>query len=101
MVIYYTIVCAEKIHFYQDDILPKLMAGVGSHDDLFKKEIAKYDSICAEIADNIMAQEQLLLQIQVTRKCLMNIGAVCFETFFVLEVSLKVYILISMCILTE
>jgi programmed cell death 6-interacting protein len=48
----------------KDDILPKLMAGVGSHDDLFKKEIAKYDSICAEIGDNIVAQEQLLLQIQ-------------------------------------
>ncbi|CAN6287850.1 unnamed protein product [Urochloa humidicola] len=48
----------------KDDILPKLMAGVGSHDDLFKKEIAKYDSICAEIADNIVAQEQLLMQIQ-------------------------------------
>lgn len=43
------------------------MAGVGSHDDLFKKEIAKYDSICADIAENIVAQEQLLLQIQVTR----------------------------------
>nr|CAB3499273.1 unnamed protein product [Digitaria exilis] len=48
----------------KDDILPKLMAGVGSHDDLFKKEIAKYDSICADIAENIVAQEQLLLQIQ-------------------------------------
>jgi programmed cell death 6-interacting protein len=48
----------------KDDILPKLMAGVGSHDDLFKKEIAKYDQICAEIADNIVAQEHLLLQIQ-------------------------------------
>lgn len=48
----------------KDDILPKLMAGVGSPDDLFKKEIAKYDPICAEIADNIVAQEHLLLQIQ-------------------------------------
>ncbi|KAL5231714.1 hypothetical protein ABZP36_030490 [Zizania latifolia] len=48
----------------KDDILPKLMAGVGSHDDLFKKEISKYDPVCAEIADNIVAQEQLLLQIQ-------------------------------------
>ncbi|XP_037462673.1 vacuolar-sorting protein BRO1-like [Triticum dicoccoides] len=48
----------------KDDILPKLMAGVGAHDDLFRKEIAKYDPICAEIADNIVAQEQLLLQIQ-------------------------------------
>lgn len=53
-------------YFYQDDILPKLMAGVGSHDDLFKKEISKYDPVCAEIADNIVAQEQLLLQIQVS-----------------------------------
>jgi programmed cell death 6-interacting protein len=42
------------------------MAGVGSHDDLFKKEISKYDPVCAEIADNIVAQEQLLLQIQVS-----------------------------------
>jgi len=42
------------------------MAGVGSHDDLFKKEMAKYDPICADIADNIEAQEQLLLQIQVS-----------------------------------
>jgi programmed cell death 6-interacting protein len=42
------------------------MAGVGSHDDLFKKEVAKYDPICSEIADNIVAQDQLLLQIQVS-----------------------------------
>nr|CAD1836255.1 unnamed protein product [Ananas comosus var. bracteatus] len=48
----------------KDDILPKLMAGTGSHEDLFKKEIAKYDPICQEIAKNIEAQEQLLLQIQ-------------------------------------
>uniref|UniRef100_A0A0E0MAT5 BRO1 domain-containing protein n=1 Tax=Oryza punctata TaxID=4537 RepID=A0A0E0MAT5_ORYPU len=47
----------------KDDILPKLMTSVGSHDDLFKKEISKYDPVCAEIADNIVAQEQLLLQI--------------------------------------
>ncbi|EHA8588200.1 Vacuolar-sorting protein BRO1 [Cocos nucifera] len=47
-----------------DDILPKLMASTGSHEDLFKKEIAKYDQICEEIAQNIEAQEQLLLQIQ-------------------------------------
>ncbi|XP_010918463.1 vacuolar-sorting protein BRO1 [Elaeis guineensis] len=48
----------------KDDILPKLMASTGSHEDLFKKEIAKYDQICEEIAQNIEAQEQLLLQIQ-------------------------------------
>jgi hypothetical protein len=61
-----TILCTDKIYLYQDDILPKLMAGVGSHDDLFKKEISKYDPISAEIADNIVAQEQLLLQLQVS-----------------------------------
>ncbi|XP_072956759.1 vacuolar-sorting protein BRO1 [Typha angustifolia] len=48
----------------KDDILPKLMAGTGSQDDLFKKEIKKYDQICEDIAHNIEAQEQLLLQIQ-------------------------------------
>lgn len=52
------------LYFFQDDILPKLMAGTGSHEDLFKKEMAKYDPICQEIAKNIEAQEQLLLQIQ-------------------------------------
>lgn len=49
----------------QDDILPKLMTSTGSSEDLFKKEISKYDHICGEISQNIEAQEQLLLQIQV------------------------------------
>jgi programmed cell death 6-interacting protein len=48
----------------KDDILPKLMTSTGSNEDLFRKEIAKYDGICQEIARNIDAQEQLLLQIQ-------------------------------------
>ncbi|KAF7808806.1 vacuolar-sorting protein BRO1 [Senna tora] len=48
----------------KDDILPKLMTSTGSHEDLFRKEITKYDHICEEIAQNIEAQEQLLLQIQ-------------------------------------
>lgn len=52
--------------YHQDDILPKLMTSTGSHEDLFKKEITKYDHICEEIAQNIDAQEQLLLQIQVS-----------------------------------
>ncbi|KAG9133090.1 hypothetical protein Leryth_018652 [Lithospermum erythrorhizon] len=42
----------------KDDILPKLMAFTGSHEDLFRKEISKYDQICQEIAQNIEAQEQ-------------------------------------------
>ncbi|MCD9639715.1 bck1-like resistance to osmotic shock [Datura stramonium] len=48
----------------KDDILPKLMTSTGSYEDLFRKEIAKYDHICEEISQNIEAQEQLLLQIQ-------------------------------------
>ncbi|XP_077226675.1 vacuolar-sorting protein BRO1-like [Tasmannia lanceolata] len=48
----------------KDDILPKLMTTTGSYEDFFKKEIAKYDLICEDIAQNIEAQEQLLLQIQ-------------------------------------
>ncbi|CAO2825563.1 unnamed protein product [Amaranthus hypochondriacus] len=48
----------------KDDILPKLMTSTGSYEDLFKKELAKYDHICEEISRNIQAQEQLLMQIQ-------------------------------------
>ncbi|GAB4840360.1 bck1-like resistance to osmotic shock [Ancistrocladus abbreviatus] len=48
----------------KDDILPKLMTSTGSYEDLFKKEMAKYDHICEEIAQNIEAQEHLLMQIQ-------------------------------------
>lgn len=48
----------------KDDILPKLMSCTGSHEDLFKKEIAKYDNICEDISQNLDAQEQLLMQIQ-------------------------------------
>ncbi|XP_062145045.1 vacuolar-sorting protein BRO1 [Alnus glutinosa] len=48
----------------KDDILPKLMTSTGSYEDLFRKEISKYDHICEEIAQNMEAQEQLLLQIQ-------------------------------------
>lgn len=63
----------------KDDILPKLMAGVGSHDDLFKKEISKYDQICEEIAQNIEAQEQLLMQIQV---CIIDYKSISVTRFF-------------------
>ncbi|EPS72048.1 hypothetical protein M569_02706, partial [Genlisea aurea] len=48
----------------KDDILPKLMSSAGSYEDLFRKEISKYDQICGEIAKNLDAQEQLLLNIQ-------------------------------------
>lgn len=48
----------------KDDILPKLMTSTGSYEDLFRKEVTKYNHICEEIAQNIEAQEQLLLHIQ-------------------------------------
>ncbi|PWA91962.1 BRO1 domain, ALIX V-shaped domain protein [Artemisia annua] len=48
----------------KDDILPKLMTSTGSYEDLFRKEISKYNHICEEISQNLQAQEQLLLQIQ-------------------------------------
>lgn len=41
------------------------MTSTGSYEDLFKKELSKYNHICEDIAQNIEAQEQLLLQIQV------------------------------------
>lgn len=41
------------------------MTSTGSYEDLFRKEIAKYDQICEDIGQNIEAQEQVLLQIQV------------------------------------
>ncbi|XP_010527752.1 PREDICTED: ALG-2 interacting protein X [Tarenaya hassleriana] len=48
----------------KDDILPKLMTSTRSYEDLFRKEISKYDHICEEISQNIETQEQLLMQIQ-------------------------------------
>lgn len=71
LIILLVIVCGafcwykHRWFFLQDDILPKLMTSTGSYDDLFRKEISKYDQICQEIAKNIEAQENLLLQIQV------------------------------------
>lgn len=49
----------------QDDILPKLMTSTGSQEDLFRKELSKYDNICQEIAQNLETQGDLLMQIQV------------------------------------
>ncbi|XP_071735609.1 vacuolar-sorting protein BRO1-like [Rutidosis leptorrhynchoides] len=52
----------------KDDILPKLMTSTGSYEDLFRKEITKYNHICEEISQNLQAQEQLLLHIQVQNR---------------------------------
>ncbi|KAJ4889999.1 Endosomal targeting BRO1-like domain-containing protein [Raphanus sativus] len=48
----------------KDDILPKLMTSTGSYEDMFRREISKYDHICQDISQNIEVQEQLLMQIQ-------------------------------------
>lgn len=54
------------------------MTSTGSYEDLFRKEIAKYDQICEDIAQNIEAQEQVLLQIQVY--CfLLQYSYICFN----------------------
>ncbi|KAJ7189305.1 hypothetical protein O6H91_Y533500 [Diphasiastrum complanatum] len=52
----------------KDNILPKLMTTSGSYEELFKKELAKYDPISAEVAHNVEAQERLLQQIKVQIK---------------------------------
>ncbi|XP_031263625.1 vacuolar-sorting protein BRO1-like [Pistacia vera] len=63
-----------------DDILPKLMTITGSYEDLFRKEISKYDRICEDIAHNIEAQEQLLYQIQVT-SCFYHVNGILISIF--------------------
>ncbi|PHT48007.1 hypothetical protein CQW23_12215 [Capsicum baccatum] len=73
----------EAIHL--DDILPKLMTFTGSHEDLFRKEMAKYDHICEEISQNIEAQEQLLLQIQVQK--FMSFSGIYLFSFAALFIS--------------
>lgn len=59
------------------------MTSTGSYEDLFRKEIAKYDNICETIAQNLEAQEQLLLQIQVY----FFSAPIYFMIFFPLHVS--------------
>ncbi|KAG6391648.1 hypothetical protein SASPL_149405 [Salvia splendens] len=73
----------------KDDILPKLMATAGSHEDLFRKEISKYDNICEEIAKNLGAQEQVLMHIQAQNDefaAIFNLeeykGIACWMQFF-------------------
>lgn len=48
----------------KDNILPKLMTTSGSYEDLFKRELGKYDQICQEVSKNVDAQEKLLQQIK-------------------------------------
>eukprot|EP00249_Psilotum_nudum_P017974 c26581_g1_i1 orf=67-2718(+) len=49
----------------KDNILPKLMSTSGSYEELFKRELAKYDPICQEVSKNLEAQEKLIQQIKV------------------------------------
>lgn len=48
----------------KDNILPKLMTTSGSYEDLFKKEMGKYDQVSQEVARNIENQERLFHQIK-------------------------------------
>jgi programmed cell death 6-interacting protein len=48
----------------KDNILPKLMTTSGSYEDLFKKELGKYDLVSQEVARNIENQERLFRQIK-------------------------------------
>jgi programmed cell death 6-interacting protein len=47
-----------------DYILTKLMTTSGSYEDLFKKELGKYDLVSQEVARNIENQERLFRQIK-------------------------------------
>ncbi|KAI7996218.1 Vacuolar-sorting protein BRO1 [Camellia lanceoleosa] len=81
----------------KDDILPKLMASTGSYEDLFRKEISKYDHICEEIAQNVEAQEQLLFQIQAQNEefaAIFNLEdykASCEKTYKQIEAAIAKY----------
>ncbi|GAQ78280.1 Endosomal targeting BRO1-like domain-containing protein [Klebsormidium nitens] len=44
----------------KDNILPRLMTYSGSYEELFKKELAKYDAITADVQSNVARQEELL-----------------------------------------
>lgn len=48
----------------KDNILPKLMTTSGSYEDLFKKELGKYDMVSQEVSRNIEIQERLIHQIK-------------------------------------
>ncbi|GBG75643.1 hypothetical protein CBR_g20272 [Chara braunii] len=48
----------------KDNILPRLMATTSSYEELFKKELTKYDAPCEKIALNIANQERCLKHIQ-------------------------------------
>ncbi|CAK9200542.1 unnamed protein product [Sphagnum troendelagicum] len=48
----------------KDNILPKLMTTSSSYEDLFKKELAKYDQVSLEVGRNVEAQERVLQQIK-------------------------------------
>eukprot|EP00850_Spirogloea_muscicola_P014537 SM000105S13882 [mRNA] locus=s105:279655:285368:- [translate_table: standard] len=48
----------------KDNILNHLLTTSGSYEDLFKRELAKYDPVCAEVSQNVQAQQNLLQEIK-------------------------------------
>lgn len=52
---------------FQENILPQLMnVAPSSCEELFKRELAKYDPVVADVQSNIVAQQRLLEEIKVT-----------------------------------
>lgn len=72
------------------------MTITGSYEDLFRKEISKYDPICEDIAHNIEAQEQLLYQIQVYFWLLQWLSKLAMPHF---KSSKNLYICLDLCLL--
>lgn len=58
------------------------MTITGSYEDMFRKEISKYDHICEDISQNIEVQEQLLMQIQVYLFCHLCSGTLYISVSF-------------------
>lgn len=81
----------------KDNILPKLLSTSGSCDDLFKKELAKYDPICVEVSKNVQAQEMLLKQIMMQNRAfaavfnLEDFKAACDRVFKQLSAAVSKY----------
>ena len=51
---------ALKIEKNRDNILPRIMSISGNYDALFREEIAKYDKLKAEVAENVTKQAQIM-----------------------------------------
>jgi hypothetical protein len=53
------------------------MTTSGSYEELFKRELSKFDPICVEVAKNVDAQERLLHQIKVIHSRIDSLCSCC------------------------